>query len=115
MTRAGLTLERKLTLILMAFFLSMLLVVVLLLHSLRSEYDKRVYSISSENISNLLSRADSAFSEAMLLGELFVADDFYQTNLSLIKDTEDSTVRRDADTGFDYTLRLWHRSFFRGC
>ena len=92
--RAGLTLERKLTLILMAFFLSMLLVVVLLLHSLRSEYDKRVYSISSENISNLLSRADSAFSEAMLLGELFVADDFYQTNLSLIKDTEDSTVRR---------------------
>ncbi len=94
MTRAGLTLERKLTLILMAFFLSMLLVVVLLLHSLRSEYDKRVYSISSENISNLLSRADSAFSEAMLLGELFVADDFYQTNLSLIKDTEDSTVRR---------------------
>ena len=30
----------------------------------------------------------------MLLGELFVADDFYQTNLSLIKDTEDSTVRR---------------------
>lgn len=95
--RLPLTLERKLTLILVTFFVAMLLVVILLLGSLRMEYDSRVYSINSENTRSMLSGADAAFSETMLLGELFVADDFFQENLAAIKDSPDSVLREEIE------------------
>ena len=89
------TLERKLTLILITFFLSMLLVVVILLHSLLNEYDNRVYEANNANMRNNLSRADSAFSEAMILGDLFVSDRAFQTTLAEFKDTNDEAVKSD--------------------
>ena len=89
------TLERKLTLILITFFLSMLLVVVILLHSLLNEYDNRVYEANNANMRNNLSRADSAFSEAIILGDLFVSDRAFQTTLAEFKDTNDEAVKSD--------------------
>ncbi len=82
------TLERKLTLILFSFFLSVLCVMVLLLARLQNEYEERVYVISGDNTAYLLSSSDSVFSGAQLLSDIFVADGFYQQSLSALKDGE---------------------------
>ena len=87
-----LTLSKKLSLILVAFFCSMLIVVVLLLNGLKNEYDRQVYSINSENTRNSLSRADSVFSSALLLSDLIVTDDFFQSTLSTIKDGDGESL-----------------------
>ena len=86
MKRISLTLERKLTLILVSFFFSMLAVAIIILSSLWNEYERRVYQINSDNTHNILSRADSSFSSAMLLSDIFIADGFFQDRLSAIKD-----------------------------
>ncbi len=83
------TLERKLTLILFSFFLSVLCVMVFLLAMLQEEYEERVYLISGENTDYLLSSADSAFSGAQMLSDIFVADGFFQDVLSKLKDGSD--------------------------
>ena len=82
------TLERKLTLILFSFFLSVLCVMVLLLARLQNEYEERVYVISGDNTAYLISSSDSVFSGAQLLSDIFVADGFYQQSLSALKDGE---------------------------
>ena len=86
MKRISLTLEKKLTFVLVSFFFSMLAVVIIILSSLGNEYERRVYQINSENTRNILSRADSSFSSALLLSDIFIADGFFQDRLSSVKD-----------------------------
>ncbi len=95
MKKLQLTLERKLTFFLVTFFLSMAIVVVLLLNSLLGEYDSRVYEANNANTRNNLSRADSAFSEAMILGDFFVSDDSLQSSLARFKDSSDESLKED--------------------
>ncbi len=99
-----LTMERKLTLILLSLFFAMLLVMVVLLAGLRKQYDSRVYLINSENTRNILSRADSVFSGALLLGDLLVTDEFFQNSLSQLKDSSDESF--EAGVSGDVTARL---------
>lgn len=90
--KRALTLTKKLTFILVAFFISMLLIVFALLFRLRGEYEESVYTINGENTSNILSKADSVFSSALLLSDMIVTEDFFQSNLGAMKDESDEDI-----------------------
>ena len=98
MFRFPMTLGRRLTLVLVSFFILMLVVVAGLVVYLRGDYLRSIYSLGNANAGNIMTRADSVFDDAMLLGDLFVADEFFQSRLSEMKDnpgTSDSAARNE--------------------